>query len=529
MITFPSETEIFEAAVAYLQNAHTDALTGRSPDVSEADFLGQQARALAQLVGEILGAAAAVDADAIPGTYVDSAGVTRTRNSSLALSTWAGVLAVPSSVAGQYGRRSAQAAIGGAGTATGTAGVVVTTGATLTSLNGTVTVQLRAGFTMGSGGTQSCIFDAVTTGSVSNLPVGSVLRWVSPPPGLASTVALTTALSDGYDLESDVSLAQRIVEKLSAPLRGGVVADFKFWAENALDGDGRPLACSAWIYPKREGTGTVTVCLTQPGTGSGRDPGATKAAAVAAYIAERRPCGDAGVTVVRPNFPSGEGLSVIARIEPADGYAMDWDDSQGTYAPVTLSSSTGTTLRLDDTVAAVTLALRTAIDTGKKPRVELKLPGYVLPYVGRATAYSTPSANVLAVTLDSALPVDPTVGTSCYAAGAATLPAAIAVLGAIDAVGPSRASGHAAGKWIDKVTLADLARAAATARDADGYLVAATVRNVGNVTQATKPGVQIKVGSGSWTAEDYLLFDNVPGSGPQLPYAASVLVHRGGV
>ena len=51
---------------------------------------------------------------------------------------------------------------------------------------------------------------AITAGSGGNLPVGTVLRWTSPPAGLASTVTLTTALSDGFDVETNVALALRM-------------------------------------------------------------------------------------------------------------------------------------------------------------------------------------------------------------------------------------------------------------------------------------------------------------------------------
>ena len=98
--TFPTEAEVFEAAIGYFQVAHRDPITGLAPPVGPNDFLGQQARALAGLIGEILTAAQGADYDAVPGTYTDELGVTRTRNSTKALDDWAYVLGVPSSTEG---------------------------------------------------------------------------------------------------------------------------------------------------------------------------------------------------------------------------------------------------------------------------------------------------------------------------------------------------------------------------------------------------------------------------------------------
>lgn len=130
MITLPTEAEVLNLAVAYLQVAHT--VGGIVPPAGPRSFVGQEARALAGLFGEVLGYAKAIDADGVPGgIYTDAAGVTRTRNSSQALDNWAFVLGLPSDVSGKYGRRGATAARGGGATATGSAGVIVSTAAQL--------------------------------------------------------------------------------------------------------------------------------------------------------------------------------------------------------------------------------------------------------------------------------------------------------------------------------------------------------------------------------------------------------------
>lgn len=534
MITILTEAQVFELAVAYFQAAHTNTVTGKAPQLGPRSFLGQQARALAQLIGEVLAAVQSADQDAVPGTYVDAAGVTRTRNSSLALDSWAYALGLSTGVAGQFGRKVAQAGTGGAATATGTPAIVVATGAQLTDLSGAVTVSLRAGFTMGGGGTQSVTLDAVTTGEAGNLPIGTVLRWTSPVPGLAATVTLTTAITGGYDVESDVALAQRIVERLRAPLRGGSAADFKAWALEATDSAGRPLGIDeAYVYLGRNGTGSVDIVIAQAGTGSGRDPGSTKAAQVLSYIEARRPVGDGGVRVILPYFPSGQELTIRVRIEPRAGFAFDFSDNEGVTPMICVAGSTGTALIVDNTTATATIAnIKTAIDNDVEPRVQVPTAsGTAIPFQARATAYQNdyPAAGKITFTLDDELPVDPAAGDKVYAGGGAVLPVALAVLAFVDSLGPSRSSGTAwsLDRWDSDVSVARLAKAACDAVDTAGEPVCVTSPNVGNIV-GSNAGVKIKIGAGAETTADFVTYDNRVSNGPQMPEAASIIVNRGG-
>lgn len=530
-VTLPTEAEVLAAAISYFQTAHLDLVSGKSPPCGVNDWLGQQARALAALIGEVLAAAKSIDDDAIVGTYVDSAGTTRTRNSSKSLDDWATTLGLPSSTPGVFGRKGPRAATGGA-TATGSAGVIVATGAQLTDGSGTVTAALRSGFTMGLSGSQSITVDAVTLGAAGNLPVGTVLRWTAPPPGLTSTVTLTTALEGGGDVESDVQLALRIVERLRSPLRGGTAADYRFWVLEATDSDGRPLGIDeVWAFPRRGGTGTIDLVVAQAGTGTGRDPGSTKATQVAAYVEERRPVGDGGFRIIRPDLSTE--LAIRVRVEPTEPF--DWVDSQGTVPLLCESGCTGTTLIVDYTTPSQSASLRTAVDSGSKPRVQVPTASSTaIPFQARVTAYviNSPMAGQLSLTLDAALPVDPSANDPVYAGGPAVIPVATAVLAYMDGTGPSRSSGYAeAGvTWRDKVTVAGVAKAAIDAVDADGALVCVTSPNVGDVSGIpAAPGVLIKVGAGGEVAADVELFDNQPNSALGFAYATRILVHRGGV
>lgn len=512
MITLPTESDLLSLAIAYFQTAHT--VGGIVPPAGPRSFIGQQARAIAGLLGEILGYCKAIDADTVPGgLYVDSAGVTRTRNSSAALDDWAFVLALPSDVSGQYGRRGATAARGGGATATGSPGVIVATGAQLVDASGTVTAKIRVGFTMPGGGSQAITVDAVTKGEAGNLAVGTLLRWVSPPAGLATTVTLTTALSGGYSVESDVDLALRIVRRLQNRPRGGSCYDFREWAESAEDGSGGLVGVlRAYVYPGREGAGSVTVVPCLGGSGSARIPSTTQIAQIQSWIDSLKVCTDTAF-VIKPRVVSGEELTITATVQPQT--AFDWVDT----FTVSAISGTGTSLVVD----GLPSTLRDSIDNGNKPRIAITVDSYSpIPFVSRVTAHqdAVPVIGQYTLTLETALPTSPA-GYRVHPAGSATVPVASAILSTIDALGPSRSSGMADAndKWEDRVTIAALASAVVRSVDANGERVVVTSPGVGVGT-----GITIKVGAGSPSGADYVTLDNSHTLGPPIPRCIGIII-----
>lgn len=521
--TPPSLAVVQQAAAAYFQAAHRDPTTGVAPPLGPRTFLGQEATALANLIYEVLSGVQAADADAIPANiYVDSSGIVRTRNSPTALDSWAYTLGVPSSTPGTYGRRTAQAASGGAATATGSAGVVVATGAQLTDPSGKVVVALSAGFTMGMGGSQGIGLYAVTPGSGGNLPVGTVLRWTSPPAGLSSTVTLTTALAGGYDVESYASLAQRILTRLQNPPASGKPNDFRVWAEGSVDTAGRSLGISrCYVYPLKKGSGSVSLVPLLAGSGTGRDPGATIAAQLATYLKSLYIATDY-VEIVRPYFPSNSALSIVVKVNPATGYGFDADDrAQGatpSWQGTTVVSQTGNQI----VIATLTpSAIASAI--ANQPRVQLQISGQPLPWLGRVTAYAenTPIGGQATLTLDTVPPGTPTL---LYAGGGCVLPVALAVLGLIDSLGPSTQSGYAdsGDVWNDTATVGAIAQAALDTVGPDSRRVLLSTPNVG---ASPSVGVSIAIGNGSAGTADVQALDYTA-NGPQLLTCASVLVVR---
>lgn len=514
-ISIPTQSEVEAIAIAYFQVAHRDPITGKSPSLGPRTYLGAEARALAQLICETLSAVKSSDDDAVPGTYTDSNGVTRTRNSTKSLDDWAFVLGLPSNSSGGYGRKLAQAAKGGIAVSTGAPGTIVTTGAQLTDPSGTIIVQLRTGFTMPGGGSTSIVIDAATPGDAGNLPIGTVLRWSSPPPGLGATAVISTALSDGFPIESDVALALRIVKHLQDPPKGGTASDIREWAEAAEDGSGALVGVTrAFVLKRRDGTGSATVVPTISGTGQGRDPGSIKAAQIQNWLDGLRIASDT-IYVVRPRFVTGEELSISVSVHAQPDYDFDWSDAA---SATEVDSGSGTSIVV---VADPPVSLTDAINNENKPRIAISLANNPIPFVTRVTAYNSGSKTL---TLETELPTVPTGGEEVLPAGSVTTAVATAILAYVDGVGPSRQSGYAdpLDPWEDSVSIGRITQVALSARDSvSGDIVCVWSPDVGNAT-----GVTIAVGGGLPNGNDFPLFDNIPGMGPQLPECVAIAVRR---
>lgn len=110
-----------------------------------------------------------------------------------------------------------------------------------------------------------------------------------------------------------------------------------------------------------------------------------------------------------------------------------------------------------------------------------------------------------------------------WPAGGVTTPVASAILAYVDSVGPARGSyADALDPWEDNVSIGRIVEVALSARDAtSGDRVCVWASDVGAGT-----GCTIQIGSDPATADDYALYDNIPGQGPQLPEVAAIVVKR---
>lgn len=193
---------------------------------------------------------------------------------------------------------------------------------------------------------------AISVGSATRLPRGTVLEFVSPPAGLNTVAELQLALDeDGADREQDPAARARMLAALADPPRGGSPGDFVGWAQAV---EGIPLA---YCYPGRAGLGTVDVVAFHAGTGGARLLTALERDELLAELRTKTPAQlsqQAGALRVLDVAP--EDLDVEIAIE-SDRW--DWDDS--TPPVVTAWNPTTRVLGLSTRPASLVAGARLAV------------------------------------------------------------------------------------------------------------------------------------------------------------------------
>lgn len=446
-------------------------------------FLGRSARALSNNIWGLHNAIENIDADIVPSA----------KSSDDVLSDWAFTLGLPDG-AGGYGRRVALASSGGVATLTGVLGTAYLDGSIAVAEDGTTEVALSGAVTIagtppGFGSVAGAKFVGVTTGVVSNLPVGSKLTWQNPPPGADVSFTLTSALTDGADVEDNPTLFARIITRLQTPPRGGVAEDFREWAESASG------IVYAYIYGRRQGTGTVDVVVVTGGTGQGRIPSETQRAAADAAIQAARPIGAEQVNTLVPSMPNANGHVARVRVAPfASKYNFDWDDTADTYTVDLYTPGPPATLRLN-VLAPATLKAQIdayAAGTAPAPRLQVLSTGSVINgSIGCVAWVDGGGKTTLTLETVTSKFTTPTVGDTVYAYGPAVATIAAGVLALADSLGPSRVSGYADSitPWHDRLTVSGLIGVAEAAIDTDGTSLIEEVL----VNGATIDGVELDV------------------------------------
>lgn len=113
---------------------------------------------------------------------------------------------------------------------------------------------------------------AVTLGSQTNLPSGTVLTWINPPAGSSSTATIAVGgMTDGVDAETDEALYARFASFMANPPANGNAVHFNQLAESSTTG------ITSFCYPAYNGPGTVkvSVCRAPTQYNKGRDVDAT--------------------------------------------------------------------------------------------------------------------------------------------------------------------------------------------------------------------------------------------------------------
>lgn len=130
---------------------------------------------------------------------------------------------------------------------------------------------------------------AVVSGLAGNQPANTQATFTSSPVGIDGACTLLT-MGSGADAETDAALLARLLDLLRQPPRGGSKADWKRWALEV------PGVVNAYVFPLRQGIGTVDVCITSS-TGA---PSSALVQAVVEHIEPLRPVGMAGYNILGP-------------------------------------------------------------------------------------------------------------------------------------------------------------------------------------------------------------------------------------
>lgn len=128
--------------------------------------------------------------------------------------------------------------------------------------------------------------EAEVPGAAANADMGTPLTLVSPVAGVNSAGVVTDpdGLHDGVDVEDvDVSLRERVLQRLKNPPRGGGRGDYVAWALEV------PGVTRAWETPRVLGAGTVGVQFVTDDALTGTIPTPGKVDEVEAYLVERAP------------------------------------------------------------------------------------------------------------------------------------------------------------------------------------------------------------------------------------------------
>lgn len=488
--TIPTLDAMEAIVFGFFRTAYTG---GAQVDLSQDSWLGKLARSIAASLWGYQYSVYLVGQDWPPGA----------QSSGASLDIIAQTFGLDNGQGG-LGRKIAVPATSGAGHVFGSNGTVYPINSLLTAPDNVTVVKLVAAVTIVIGGTIAALFNAVTTGTAGNLPINTPLTWQSPPLGSTSTaINDTAALTGGTGLESNDALLARVLARLQNPPKGGTRPDWEAW------GDHYAAVSRTYVYPKRNGTGTVATVEMQSGSGATRIiTDSILAANISSYISSQRPITVEGHTETSAYNNTVHALTVRTRIVPAAAYPFDW--ARGTTSYTVGTYSTGPVrIKLNGVLAPSDL--KAAITAGTKPRIMVAATGgqVVPPPVG-CTAFSD-SGGETTLTLDT-LPtgwVAPSVGDVIYSYSDACPFISAAQLDYINGLGPSRISGapEATDPWNDTVETEQLSSAALTTRS-DYPATAGAVLADNIVKSSGIPQLTIAVGNLSATTNDYQAQDD---------------------
>jgi uncharacterized phage protein gp47/JayE len=237
----------------------------------------------------------------------------------------------------------------------GVVGAAYTTGDSLVHVSGVRYELLETGVIPGAEFVDVSVA-ALTAGAAGLLDAGQVLSFESTPADLQQNAVLVADIdTDGDDAEEDGPYRERVIDALRHQLLAGTAADWRRWA---LEVDG---VATAYVYPNRDGLGTVDIAALHNGEGDARALTTDERTALLAHLVERAPVTSS--PRVLETIPEAFDVKIELQQLPDPNLAADWSTEGVAF---TVATWNGTTLVLQlsaDRPASLDAGDRIVVDT----------------------------------------------------------------------------------------------------------------------------------------------------------------------
>ena len=300
---------------------------------------------------------------------------------------------------------------------------------------------------------------ATSTGEITNLEEGEELQFSSTPVGLEANARIIVELENGIDKESDPDARDRLLNRIGQPSEGGNANDWEQWVLESAN-----FVATGYVYPNRNGGGSVDVTALKTGTGASRLLDAGERSEVFDYIDPIRPV-TATLRVLEVTTSNTDvELVILAESDPV--HAFDWTDA----TPPVVSSYTSAT-RL------VALTLARPVDMAIGERVV-----FADPLLGgkQYVVESLSGANDFVITEDPGA----IAAGNVYAGGPLTDAIRDAVQALFDALGTANPDANRYGDWEANIRHANLFE---TVQTQIGVLDSQIILPVGILLEADDP------------------------------------------
>ncbi len=328
-------------------------------------------------------------------------------------------------------------AVGGAATlglrVFGDAAAVVPNNEPMTHAPSGLAFETRSGGVIPVGLSLDVDVAALSTGETTNLEIDAELQFDVTPAGLESDARIVVVLTGGLDQETDSSYRDRILNRIGEPAAGGNRTDFENFVIESV-----AFVATAYVYPHRNGLGTVDLVGLKDGSGSVRTLSVGENATVKAAVDLLRPV-TATVRLLLVTTLAVD-VEVLIRQEDDPVNEFDWEDST---APTIASYVAGTRLLTFALARPISMAVghRLSIDDPLSSGVESVIEAV---------------SGGFAVVLEDDIGYAPTPGSAVYSGGPLVQPTRLAVIAEFDALGPANPDTNSYGPWEGNLRLAKI-------------------------------------------------------------------------